>query len=117
MKITNNYPVISENLISSVQEYSINTQAANFKEILENKIIFSKHANTRLSSREINLSPEQIMRVESGITKARQKGINDSLVLMDNLAFVINIKNRLVITAMERTDENIFTNIDGAVIV
>ena len=110
---------IQENLTAQVQEHgkSLSAPAVNFQEILENKIIFSKHANTRLNSRDIRLSPEQLTRVETGIVKAKQKGISESLVLIDGLAFVVNIKNRLVITAMEQSGENVFTNIDGAVIV
>ena len=46
-----------------------------------------------------------------------QKGINDSLVLVDGIALVVNVKNKVVITAMNSDNENIFTNIDGAVIV
>ena len=85
----------------------------------ENKIIFSKHANLRLANRNINLSNNQIQRLEQGIEKAKEKGIKESLVLMDNIAFVVNIKNNTVITAMEQqsNEDSIFTNIDGAVII
>ena len=117
MKILNNYPYISENVKPPAQDLGQTQPAANFKEILENKIIFSKHANTRLNSRDLNLSPEQLERVEGGITKAWSKGINESLVLVDDIALVVNVKNKLVITAMGSSGENIFTNIDGAVIV
>ena len=117
MKVLNNFPIISDNLKTSAQDYAINKQSGNFQEILENKIIFSKHANMRLQSRELSLSNEQLQRLENGIIKAKQKGINESLVLVDNFALVVNIKNKIVITAMEQSSENIFTNIDGAVIV
>jgi flagellar operon protein len=95
-----------------------------FGDVLENKIseaqplVFSKHASLRLNSRNINLSGEQIERVESGLKQARQKGINDSLVLVDDIRLVVNVNSRTVITAMQsERDNNIFTNIDGAVIV
>ena len=71
----------------------------------------------RLNDRKVSLSSEQIKRVESGIEKASQKGINDSLVLVDDIALVVNVKNKVVITAMNGNNDNIFTNIDGAVIV
>lgn len=83
----------------------------------EANVQFSKHANMRLSNRNINFSLEEIQRIESGITKARTKGINNSLVLMDNTALVVNIRSGTVITAMEKESQNVFTNIDGAVIV
>lgn len=79
---------------------------------------FSKHANQRLESRNINLSEDQMQRLNEGVSQARNKSINESLVMMDNLAFIVNIKNNTVVTALERDeDNNVFTNIDGAVIV
>ena len=83
------------------------------------EVTFSKHANERLLSRNINLSEEQITRLNDGIRQAKEKSINESLVMMDNLAFIVNVKNNTVITAMEQEteDSNVFTNIDGAVIV
>lgn len=97
-----------------------------FQEILKTKaqkplekaenLKFSKHANDRLAMRNINLSAEQMERLESGTTKAREKGIQESLVMVDDLAFIVNIKNNTVITAMEDSSNSIFTNIDGAVI-
>lgn len=80
---------------------------------------FSKHAAMRLSDRNINLSDEQLERLETGADKAKSKGIRDSLVLMDSLAFIVNIPNRTVVTAMDFAEsaDNIYTNIDGAVII
>lgn len=90
-----------------------------FSDIFESRLKFSKHADARLNTRNINLTDEQMGRLQSGMRKAGEKGINESLVLMDNLAFIVNVKNSTVITAMDssNTDERIFTNIDGAVIV
>ncbi len=85
----------------------------------ETALKFSKHANERLLNRNINLTDEQMERLENGTKKAGEKGINESLVLVDQLAFIVNIKNNTVITAMEQgeTADSIFTNIDGAVII
>lgn len=79
---------------------------------------FSKHASNRLADRNIELSKEQLDRLLQGANKAGSKGIKDSLVMVDNLAFIVNIPKNTVITAMDQNqaDENIFTNIDGAVI-
>ena len=82
----------------------------------ETKVHFSKHANMRLDNRNINLSGEQIDRLEKGIENAREKGIRDSLIMVDNVALVVNIANRTVITAVDQ-EKKVFTNIDGAVIV
>ena len=99
-----------------------------FGQILEDKsksftqgsvLKFSKHASNRLSTRNIELSDAQVMRLKDGLEKANAKGIKDSLVLVDELAFIVNIPSSTVVTAMDQneTGENIFTNIDGAVIV
>ena len=91
---------------------------ANEKNV-SSEITFSKHANERLASRNISLNDEQMTRLNKGIMQAKEKRINESLVMMDNIAFIVNIKNNTVITAMDQNtnDNNVFTNIDGAVIV
>ncbi len=81
-----------------------------------NELRFSKHANERLASRNIDLSKEQLERLENGTSMARQKGIQESLVMVDDLAFIVNIKNNVVVTAVKDTEDSVFTNIDGAVI-
>lgn len=86
------------------------------KEQAVDSLKFSKHANERLATRNINLSAEQMERLENGTTKAREKGIRESLVMVDNLAFIVNVKNNTVITAVGDATDSIFTNIDGAVI-
>lgn len=80
---------------------------------------FSKHAGIRLEQRNISLSEAQLKRLSEGTRKADEKGIKESLMIMDDMAFIVNVKNNTVITAMDQTEnsENVFTNIDGAVIV
>lgn len=99
----------------------------NFEDVLKEKsaasqrekLKFSKHAGERLEDRDISLTEEQLRRLEEGTRKAEAKGINESLVLMDNMAFIVNIRNSTVITAMNQQDsiEKVYTNIDGAVII
>lgn len=93
-------------------------EEADKKNQLDN-LRFSKHAMGRLEERGITLSENQLQRLSEGTAKAGAKGINESLVLMDKLAFIVNVPNNTVITAIgqEETDNNIFTNIDGAVII
>ena len=85
----------------------------------DTEVKFSKHASSRLIDRNIELTGEQLERLNAGTQKASEKGINESLVLMDQLAFIVNVPSNTVITAMDQTEtnENVFTNIDGAVIV
>ena len=84
----------------------------------ESGLKFSKHATRRLDERNISLSEEQNVRLEAGVMKASEKGINESLVIMDHLAFIVNVPNQTVVTALdqEESNGNVFTNIDGAVI-
>lgn len=84
-----------------------------------NEVKFSKHAANRLSSRNIELTDNQMTRLNEGTLKAQEKGIKESLVLVDSLAFIVNVPSNTVVTAMNQneTNENIFTNIDGAVIM
>ncbi|NLE00864.1 MAG: hypothetical protein GX640_13435 [Fibrobacter sp.] len=79
---------------------------------------FSAHANTRIKSRNIELTPEILGKLEKAVSGAASKGARDSLILMKDLAFIVNIPNRTVITAMDGDSmkENVFTNIDSAVI-
>ena len=112
------------NNTTRVKQESINTAvaSANFRDILGSKmpetpVQFSKHAALRLDARNINLTNDQIERVADGIGKASDKGIRDSLVLVDDVALLVNVKSRTVITAMSQASDNVFSNIDGAVIV
>ena len=104
----------------------VNSQGFSFEEIWKQKtgeangeLRFSKHAANRLADRKLNLSEEQLSRLTEGAKKAGEKGIKESLVMVDQLAFIVNVPSSTVITAMDQTQakENIFTNIDGAVIV
>lgn len=103
------------------------TEGLSFQEILQQKnqtegggsLKFSKHALGRLNDRNIELDQNQLERLEDGARKAEEKGIRNSLVIVDRLAFIVNVPNQTVVTAMDSTEtnENIFTNINGAVIM
>ena len=100
---------------------SANTLDLSFEDILKSKqeIKFSKHASMRLSERNISSTAEQNQRLQNGVEAASEKGIKESLVLVDSLAFIVNVPNNTVVTAMDKkeTNNNVFTNIDGAVIM
>jgi len=82
------------------------------------EVKFSKHAANRLNDRNIELTAEQKERLSNGMKQASEKGINDSLIMVDQLAFIVNVPNNTVVTALDSTEKssNVFTNIDGAVI-
>lgn len=84
-------------------------------------LVFSKHAARRLSQRRIDLGPEQSRRLEGAVETAAQRGARQSLVLVDGVAFIINVQERRVVTALEAqpgdaTGQAVFTNIDSAVV-
>jgi flagellar operon protein len=135
MKIqSSNYPSIEQlqDQLQNGQKSQVvkqNASTKSFEQILAEKeqqilqntseVKFSKHASNRLEDRNIVLSSDQVTRLTEGTRRAGEKGIKDSLVMVDKLAFIVNVPNNTVITAMDQTEtkENIFTNIDGAVIV
>jgi flagellar operon protein len=123
----NNRPVQSINqylnITKSPARNSLTQSGEDFSAILNQKLYenrdvkISKHAAMRLSERDISLTNEQVERLKSAVDKASEKGVRDSLVVMDDIAMVVTVKNRTVITAVNQNElkENVFTNIDGAV--
>jgi flagellar operon protein len=90
------------------------------KQIQDNKTLnFSKHAIQRVSQREIDLTADQLNRLNEGLRLAEQKGLNDSMILVDKTAFIVNIKNNMVVTTVsgDELKGKVFTNIDGTVII
>jgi len=71
-----------------------------------------------MSSRSVDVD-EQLDRLQDGFKTAESKGLNDALILIDNSAYIVNIRNNTVVTAVQRNDlrGNVFTNIDGTVII
>ena len=82
------------------------------------KLQFSQHALQRIERRGIDLSDGTLQRLEAGAARAASKGSRDSVVFVDNTAFVVSVRNQTVITAVDREHmrEHVFTNIDSAVI-
>lgn len=117
--------VTGKYLKNSIQTQQVLKQGDSFQEVLNEQVKatgelkFSKHANARIDSRQIFISQEQMERLQDGAKKAEEKGIQESLVLVDSLAFIVDTKQNTVITAMSQneTTDNIYTNIDGAVII
>ncbi len=86
---------------------------------------FSAHAQQKLASRQIQLGRDAMQRLDQAVARAAEKGAKDALILMpgvsrgEDLAFVVSVTNRTVITAMdgEHIRSNVFTNIDSAMVV
>ena len=104
---------------NAIKGYSFQDILQQKSGVVSEELKFSKHASNRLMDRNIHLTDNQLERLNSGMRKAGEKGIQESLVIVDQLAFIVNVPNNTVITAMDQTEarDNIFTNIDGAVIM
>jgi flagellar operon protein len=100
---------------------SVNTPGSgqNFTDILQNvqNVKFSNHAQKRLQSRDINLNSGDVNRLSDAIDKAEKRGGKSSLVMVDDLAFIVNIQDRMVVTALDANQrgEGVFTQIDSVV--
>ena len=100
-----------------------NKTQKSFKEVLnekldkKNKVKFSKHAKKRINSRNIQLGEKEIDKLLDGLEKAENKGSKDSLIMVDEVAYVVSVENKTVITAIDdqNVKDNVFTNIDSAV--
>lgn len=101
----------------------INQTQSQFQNLLseklnQNQLTFSSHASKRLAMRGIELTGKDIESLKQAVDLAASKGSKDALVMHEKAAFVISIKNRTVITAIDDSNmkERIITNIDSAVI-
>jgi len=85
----------------------------------QDKVLFSAHAENRMKERGIQLTEQDLQKLDTAVSDLEKKGARESLVYMDGTAFVVSVRNRTVITAMDgsRPQENIITNIDSAAIL
>lgn len=96
-----------------------------FEEVLleaavkEEMPVFSRHAKMRMCERDIALTQGDMLRLQDAIGLASQKGVQKTLVLMDQRAFIVSVPDNTVVTAMNGCElkQNVFTQIDGAVII
>ncbi len=110
---------------ASPQDIADSVSARSFKTILQEKldgskgVNFSRHAMNRVMERNIDLSTENIERLNEGIKLADEKGLDDTLILLDDAAFIVSVRNNTVITTVNKDEMtgNVFTNIDGTVVI
>lgn len=93
----------------------------NFHDVLKETqgVKVSKHASERINERNIEINDKQWEKISEKMNEAREKGVTDSLVLMDNAALLVSTKNHTIITAMnkEEASTKIFTNINGTILI
>lgn len=117
--------IVTPNPINAPQSTE-NKQGEAFADVLRTSfqheqaaVNFSKHAQNRINDRNIDLGDNKIERLNQGVKLASEKGLNDTLILVDKTAFIVSVKNGTVITTLNGDDlnGNVFTNIDGTVII
>ncbi len=113
--VSSEFDQVFEQTIQDSQE----PQEAQNLQYIKPPLKFSAHAAQRLKDRKITLDPMTLLKVHDAIDQAAAKGVEDSLILTPEAAFVVSVKNRTVITALDRRSiaGNVFTHIDGAVIL
>lgn len=119
------YPVNKPEETGKGRTEKTNSTGEEFKHLLEkaidkkSELKISAHALKRLDQRNLKLTDEDIKNLETAVDKAEAKGARESLLLYKEMAFVASIRNRTIITAVGQNDskENVFTNIDSAVII
>lgn len=116
-------PIHQSGARAASKNLDVSSRKTSFTEVLEKELTqvkFSQHALQRLQTRNIKLDSSELDKLNQAVKKAAQKGAKESLILMNNdLAFVVSVKNKMVITAMDGASikDNVFTNIDSAVII
>ena len=117
---------VNKNLVASQRRFRNNPHESgshkSFATVLgdqQREVRLSVHAQKRLEQQNITISPQDFSRISDAAQKAEKKGARESLMLLRDLALVVNINNRTVITAVDkaRQKEKIFTNIDSTVIL
>ncbi len=90
-----------------------------FADVLAKELTFSGHAEKRLASRGIELSSEDLGRLSEGVSRAGAKGSQTALLLLGDLSFIVNVKNRTVVTALDARTmrDGVITQIDSTVLL
>lgn len=117
--IGSNYPVQPERGHSGQTGRAEKTDFSDVLKNVQGGLKFSKHALRRMEERRIEVSPELTAQMNGAVKRAKAKGVRDALIVSGGNAFIVNVPNATVVTMMNggETKENIFTNIDGAVLL
>jgi flagellar operon protein len=123
--VTTGVPRLSPEPLRQPQKETGSVAGGSFREALEaqlqknSAVAFSRHAVNRVLQHNLELTEERIARLNEGVRLAEEKKLSDPLILVDRTAFLVNIKHHKVVTTVDANDlnGNVFTNIDGTVII
>jgi flagellar operon protein len=112
-------PATTTQSVSAVSKLTTSSTDVSFAETLSQtqNLRFSNHAQKRLEARNISLTDDGINRLSSAVDKAEKRGGKESLVMVDDMAFIVNVRDRMVVTALDSKSrgEGVFTQIDSVV--
>ncbi len=124
------YPIYNPNQTHSVNHKVISPkehEGQSFKDVLEQvvnspnsvNLSFSKHALKRSQQRGINFDQDDLAKISEAVDKMGKKGTREALLLYRDIALLVNVRDKKVITCVdrERLKQDVFTNIDGVMIV
>lgn len=120
VKIGHLFPVKSTPLQPIKAAASRSPQSTEFRDMLDAKVLkFSHHAELRMQQRGIHLQPESLTKIMNAVEEAAAKGAQDSLIVFRDIAMIVNVPSRTVVTAMDggQMRSNVFTQIDSAIIL
>lgn len=85
----------------------------------EQHIVLSAHAQKRLQERNLEMDGEEFLKVKNGFLKLKNKGGQDSLIITKKAAYIVDVKNNTIVTAIEKgkIGENVFTKIDSTIVI
>lgn len=115
------HPLQQQSFNNRTIKQSIQENHSDFKTILSDltTLKISKHAQARMAERKISISNESWQQLTEKLFEAKQKGVTDALVVMDDATLIVSTKNNTVVTALHKTDADsrIFTNINGTILL
>ncbi|WP_339321324.1 TIGR02530 family flagellar biosynthesis protein [Paenibacillus sp. FSL W8-0194] len=111
------YPAVKNAAQRSLQR---ETPTTSFDRLFQHELLkFSNHAAKRLEQRGIELQGDQLAKIQDAVDKAAAKGSKESLILLQDMALIVNVANRTVVTAIDGNSmkDNVFTQIDSAIVI
>lgn len=109
-------PIVKQNNTEQVSKQSF---MDHLKQATGDELKISKHASERLNERNISITDREWKQISEKVFEAKNKGVKQPLVLLDQAALIVSAKNATVITALDRNEakQQLFTNIDGTILL
>ena len=113
------HPPIKPLLKQNTEQVSKQSFMDHLKQATGDELKISKHASERLNERNISISDREWQQISEKVFEAKNKGVKQPLVLLEQAALIVSAKNATVITALDRNEakQQLFTNIDGTILL